>query len=91
MEAKHYPSMTQPERRAMRERYVRHQNGKCHFCAEPLSGPPGERAGLRVRWASFPLGFQNHLIHLHHNHETGMTIGAVHMKCNAVLWQYHGE
>jgi hypothetical protein len=30
-------------------------------------------------------------VHLHHSHETGMTIGAVHARCNAVLWQYHGE
>jgi hypothetical protein len=28
---------------------------------------------------------------LHHCHQTGLTIGAVHAKCNAVLWQYHGE
>lgn len=30
-------------------------------------------------------------VHLHHDHKTGLTIGAVHAKCNAVLWQYYGE
>jgi hypothetical protein len=39
----------------------------------------------------FPDGFLRYPIHLHHNHETGMTIGAVHSRCNAVLWQYEGE
>jgi len=30
-------------------------------------------------------------MHLHHNHETDMTEGAVHAYCNAVLWQYEGK
>jgi hypothetical protein len=39
----------------------------------------------------FPPNFFKWPVHLHHDHRTGMTIGAVHCRCNAVLWQYHGE
>ena len=38
-----------------------------------------------------PENFFKYPVHLHHSHYTGMTIGAVHANCNAVLWQYHGE
>jgi hypothetical protein len=39
----------------------------------------------------FPPNFFKYPVHLHHDHNTGMTIGAVHAYCNAVLFQYHGE
>lgn len=79
-------------RRRVREDYIRLQEGKCHFCGESLEGPPSEAVmKLRVVAKWFPEGFFAHPIHLHHNHDTGMTIGAVHAKCNAVMWQYHGE
>jgi hypothetical protein len=39
----------------------------------------------------FPKNFLKWPVHLHHSHDTGMTIGAVHSYCNAVLWQYHNE
>jgi hypothetical protein len=39
----------------------------------------------------FPPGFFNYPVHLHHSHNSGLTIGAVHSYCNAVLWHYHGE
>ena len=32
-----------------------------------------------------------HPIHLHHDHDTDLTIGAVHAYCNAILWEYHNE
>lgn len=38
----------------------------------------------------FPKGFFDHPVHLHHNHDTGLTIGAIHCYCNAISWQYHG-
>jgi len=55
-------------------------------------GPP-EFLSLekRIDWDLFPPGFLKNPVHLHHNHDTGMTIGAVHAYCNAVLWQYYGE
>jgi hypothetical protein len=79
-------------RKKARESYVELQSGKCHHCGEPLSSGPA----IHVQWMSvnkrlFPRSFFKWPVHLHHNHSTGMTIGAVHNKCNAVLWQYHGE
>jgi hypothetical protein len=32
-----------------------------------------------------------HPVHLQHSHVTGLTEGAVHAFCNAVLWQYEGR
>ena len=88
----HYPSLSTTDRRIVRERYVRLQKGLCHHCGEPLDGKPaGEVFEHRVNLALFPPGFLNHPVHLHHDHWTGMTIGAVHARCNAVLWQFFGE
>jgi hypothetical protein len=39
----------------------------------------------------FPRGFLSNPVHLHHCHTTGLTIGAVHSRCNAILWQHHGQ
>lgn len=87
-----YTKLTQPQRREVRLQYITHQNGKCSHCDEPLDGPPsGEVQTAWVNRRLFPPSFFNHPIHLHHSHRTGMTIGAVHARCNAVLWQYHGE
>ena len=33
----------------------------------------------------------DHPIHLQHSHNTGVTEGAVHNYCNAVMWQYDGR
>ncbi len=80
------------QRRAVREEYVRQQAGKCCHCGEPLNAdPPMEILEKPVNGKLFPVGFFNHPVHLHHSHETGITIGAVHAYCNAVLWQFHGE
>jgi len=79
-------------RRLAREKYVIEQDGLCYYCKSKLrSGPSSEVSSVKVNRHFFPKGFFNYPIHLHHNHDTGMTIGAVHNHCNAVLWQYHGE
>lgn len=79
-------------KKRVREDYIRLQEGKCYHCGEPLDGPPSENImKLRIVAKWFPKGFFDWPVHLHHDHDTGMTIGAVHAKCNAVLWQYHGE
>lgn len=88
----HYPSLHWAERRMIREEYVRRQNGDCAHCGASLFGPPAENLRkMRVNRRLFPKNFFKYPVHLHHCHKTGMTIGAVHNKCNAVLWQYHGE
>lgn len=87
-----YDDLTPAQRKVVSMAYVRLQGGLCKHCAEPLGGPPTavvEQARLNAR--VFPPGFFDHPHHLHHDHRTGMTIGVVHAKCNAYLWQYHGE
>ena len=87
-----YNDLHYTERRAIREEYVRIQGGACHHCNTPLTGGPSKKISKkRVNKKLFPPKFFDWPIHLHHNHNTGMTIGAVHARCNAVLWQYHGE
>ena len=79
-------------RKAARQQYVVEQGMKCCHCGEPLDGdPPKKILDQKLNMRFFPKGFLDHPIHLHHNHRTGMTIGAVHAYCNGVLWQYHGE
>ena len=87
-----YNSLEPLQRKAVRERYARIQNGLCHHCGEPLSAEPAKHVYDKPikRWL-FPKTFFQWPVHLHHDHNTGMTIGAVHNYCNAVLWQYHGE
>lgn len=85
-----YENIPIEERRLVREEYIRLQEGKCYHCKAPLSDPPTvEIASLYVDESLFPEKFFVWPIHLHHSHDSGLTIGAVHARCNAVLWQYH--
>jgi len=79
-------------RKLVREEYTKRQNGLCWYCKNPLNGnPTNEVMKKHVNKKLFPQGFFRWPVHLHHCHDTGMTIGSVHSRCNAVLWQYHGE
>ena len=87
-----YDSLSTAKRRLVREQYVKEQEGKCYYCKELLDAVPPERiTELRVDWTLFPPFFLKHPIHLQHSHVTGMTEGAVHAYCNAVMWQYEGR
>jgi len=87
-----YHSMSPQERRALRERYVEHQDGLCLYCMEPLDGaPPAWVTGRKLNLGLFPKNFLKHPIHLQHCHKTGFTEGAVHAYCNGVMWQYEGR
>jgi hypothetical protein len=87
-----YNSLSPHEKRPVREEYARLQNGKCAHCGTDLTGPPSERVmALRINYKLFPKTFFMWPVHLHHDHDTGLTIGAVHNTCNAVLWQYLGK
>lgn len=90
-----YSTLTAIQRRAVRERYVEVQKGRCYHCKFLLDGPPSpDVATKKVNWHAFPgreAGFLRHLVHLHHDHKTDLTLGAVHAYCNAVLWQFYGE
>jgi hypothetical protein len=87
-----YSKLSQINRRLVREEYIRMQNGMCYHCECALAGEPSDKIPkLDVDSDLFPSGFFNHPVHLHHDHNTDMTIGAVHAHCNAVLWEYEGE
>jgi len=92
MEPQNYDKLKPKERRTLREEYVRHQKGLCYYCGAPLDGMPALKiAKKKVHPEYYPDGFFKWPVHLHHDHVTGMTIGAVHNHCNAVLWEYEGE
>jgi hypothetical protein len=79
-------------RKQAREQYVKEQDSKCCHCGESLKELPSEEIlSKQINVSLFPDGFFSSPVHLHHCHNTGITIDAVHNKCNAVLWQYHGE
>lgn len=88
----YYPSATPQKRRLIRNLYVSRQNGLCCHCRASLEGEPSvEMQVKKIDQSLFPPGFFRWPVHLHHDHKTGMTIGAVHSLCNAILWQYHGK
>ena len=83
-------------RRKKRLQYGAAQGGDCWHCEGRLiDGPSEELMGeyplSEQDMHLFPPGFLDNPIHLHHDHVTGLTIGAVHAYCNAVLWVYLGE
>jgi hypothetical protein len=86
-----YEELTWQERREVRQQYVREPQGLCWHCKETLSKDAPEKIrSMRINWDLFPPQFLKYPIHLQHDHDTGLTEGAVHAYCNAVLWQYHG-
>jgi hypothetical protein len=87
-----YDSLDRNEVRGVREQYISKQGGKCYYCGASLSGKPSRKArNKRIQTKYFPDSFFKYPIHLHHDHRTGLTLGAVHNHCNAVLWQHHKE
>lgn len=88
MEPKDYEDLSPTERRIIRGEYVSAQGGLCWYCKKPLSGKSPHDDNTKVNWWRFPTNFLKYPIHLHHDHETGLTIGAVHAYCNAVSFDY---
>lgn len=89
-----YDKLTTRQRQLAREEYIERQGGMCYACKMPLDGPPSQQVDeAPLEYRRFPGGeaFLRNPIHLHHCHRTGLTIGAVHAKCNAYLWQYLRE
>lgn len=81
-----YNKLSTANRKLVREEYVALQNGRCYYCQAPLAEPPSQASkDQQVNRRLFPRGFFNTSVHLHHSHATGLTIGAVHAHCNAVL------
>lgn len=87
-----YTKLNWVERKQVREQYIKEQNGKCYYCGYDLdNSPPKHITDKKINWNLFPKDFLKYPIHLQHNHVTGMTEGAVHSYCNAVMWQYENR
>jgi len=87
-----YDNICSQEKKMVREQYIKEQNNLCWHCGEDLLSDAPERiTEKKINLQIFPPGFLQHPIHLQHDHDTGLTEGAVHAYCNAVLWQYHGK
>ena len=84
-----YSKLKPYERAQVRLAYIRKQNGKCYLCKGNINGPSLSKQVIHNDL--YPIGFFKYPIHLHHNHDTDMTIGAVHCYCNAVLWEHYYE
>ena len=84
-----YTQLTPYHRKKVREQYIEEQDGLCMYCGESLQGKPAKSVrGKKINLRLFPPNFLKHPVHLQHNHNSGMTEGAVHAYCNAVMWQY---
>jgi hypothetical protein len=87
-----YTPLTFVERRNVRGEYIKQQKGLCWYCQGKLDEEPPEKIlKYKVTPRLYPKGFFDNPIHLHHDHVTDMTLGAVHAYCNAVLWKYYGQ
>lgn len=76
----------------VRDQYTQEQNGICLFCGGDLhSKPPEYIKEIPIDWSYFPVGFFKNPTHLYYRRDTGMTVGTVHQKCNAVIWKYELE
>jgi hypothetical protein len=87
-----YNKLSIKEKKRVREQYIEEQGGMCMYCNEELSFPPPKKiTDKQIFWRQFPDNFLKYPIHLQHDHGSGLTEGAVHAYCNAVLWQYDGR
>lgn len=87
-----YTKLNRNERRLVRLQYIEEQKGLCFYCKCSLKNkPPNYITDKKIDWDLFPENFLKCPVHLQHNHNTGMTEGAVHAYCNAVMWQYENR
>lgn len=84
----YYSQMTQPQRRAVREEMAKQQGGNCWYCKQPLTGKPLPKIeNYPYNMRLFPPSMFKYPVHLHHDHDTDICLGAVHAKCNAYMWE----
>ncbi len=87
-----YTKLTSQQRKEVREIYIQQQQNLCFYCGCSLSQKaPKYIIEKKIDWSLFPQWFLRYPIHLQHNHETGLTEGALHSNCNAVMWVYEGR
>lgn len=84
----YYRLMTRQQRRQVRLQLAKEQGNMCWYCKQPLSGPPSpDIDNYAFNKHLFPKGMFDFPVHLHHDHNSGICVGAVHAKCNAYMWQ----
>lgn len=87
-----YDKLLPYERAEVRQSYEYSQDHLCWHCGNHLEDLPTEAMlANKIDTNLFPYNFFDHSIHLHHDRSTGLTVGAVHALCNAVLWQFEGQ
>jgi hypothetical protein len=90
-----YSDLNTSQRRKLRENYVVHFQGRCIYCDEPLNDKPHEFVRAKatsIWWPNLPggrKGFLSNSVHLHHDHETDLTLGPVHALCNAHSYHFY--
>lgn len=88
----YYNDLHWTQRRLVRLEYIKIQKGLCYHCGQPLTGDPSDEVmNAHINTKLFPDNFFKYPVHLHHDHQLGLTIGAIHNRCNAYLWQYKHE
>lgn len=85
-----YKALDVSQVRLVREAYISEQGGLCQHCGDSLAKISETFFIDDINKKLFPAGFFKHPVHLHHDHDTSMTIGAVHAICNAHSWEYNG-
>jgi len=88
-----YVKASRARRAQARLQYIVEQEGLCYFCEADIEEKPPKSIQDKypLTKSDYPKHFFTHPIHLHHCHDTDMTIGSTHAYCNAVLWEYYGE
>jgi hypothetical protein len=87
-----YHELNQFQRKTLRQKYIKAQNHLCMHCYTSLyEQPPQYIREYELDMKLFPPNMLKYPIHLQHDHGTGFTEGAIHAKCNAVLWQTKGK
>ncbi len=90
-----YRDLNSNQRRKLRDEYIEYFNGRCMYCDELLDDEPHEfvrQSADQIDWddlAGGKEGFLKNPVHLHHDHQTGLTLAAIHAMCNAHSWHFH--
>lgn len=90
-----YRDLNANQHRKLRDEYVEYFRGRCLYCDGQLDDEPHEfvrQSADEIEWDNLPgskEGFLKNPVHLHHDHETGLTLGPIHALCNAHSWHFY--
>ena len=90
-----YRDLNTNQRRKLLDEYVEHFRGRCLYCHLKLDGKPSRivrDSADEIEWDNLPggkEGFLKNPVHLHHDHETGLTLAPIHALCNAHSWEFY--